>query len=118
MPNALFEVSKSCLVIIVYDEREKSKTASGSTRVFVCKNNLVGLNAVQAFLNFHCFNFLDFQFSAVYDSILFFSPLVTLIYAVFASAVFLLCPHINSVNRGMPVQIFQPQIMQFLLKVR
>mgnify|MGYP007015456998 FL=1 len=28
----------------------------------------------------------------------------TSIYADFASTVFILCPHINSVNQGMPVQ--------------
>ena len=68
-------------------------------------------NKIQAFLDFRGFPGFDlpnFRFTAVYNSILFSSPLVllsivTAIYAVFASAVFILCPHINSVNRGMPV---------------
>jgi hypothetical protein len=32
---------------------------------------------------------------------------------VFASAVFVLCPHINSVNRGMPVSVFENVIFYF-----
>ena len=58
------------------------------------------------FLDFHGFDFRNFRFNAVYNSILFFTPLVILSnigYMVFASTGFLWCPHINSVNRGMPV---------------
>ena len=62
-------------------------------------------SSVQAFLDFRGFDFRGFRFTAVYNSILFSSPLVLLSnldLCVFGSA-FFLCPHINSVNRGMPV---------------
>ena len=66
-------------------------------------------SVVQTFLDFHSFDFCNFQFTAVHNSILFSSPLVLLkvisIYAVFASA-FFLCPHINNINQGMPVFIY------------
>ena len=61
---------------------------------------------IQAFLDFHGFNFRDFQFNAVYNSILFSSPLVLLSnldLRGFRFPPFFLCPHINGVNRGMPV---------------
>jgi hypothetical protein len=62
---------------------------------------------IQAFLDFRGFDFHDFRFNAVYNSILFSSPLVLLlvtsIYAGFAFAVLFFCPQINSVNQGMPV---------------
>ena len=61
-----------------------------------------------AFLDFRGFNFRNFWFTAVYNSILFSSPLVLLSnldLRVSASAVFHLGPHINSVNRGMPVTL-------------
>ena len=74
-------------------------------------------NLLQAFLDFRSFDFSNFWFSAVYNSILFSSPLVLLSNLdlggflelvdtnpmVFATAVFFMCPHINSVNQGMPV---------------
>ena len=56
---------------------------------------------VQAFLDFR-----NFWFNAVYNSILFSFPLVPLNNLDFCSFCFrglFLCPHINSVNRGMPV---------------
>ena len=53
------------------------------------------------------FRIRNYRFNAVYNSILFSSPLVLLlvtsIYAVFASTILFLCPHIN---RGMPVSLF------------
>ena len=61
---------------------------------------------LQAFLNFRGFDFRDFLFSTVHNSILFSSPLVlvsNLDLCGFCSAAFILCPHINSVNPGMPV---------------
>ena len=61
---------------------------------------------VQAFLDFRGFNFRDFQFKAVYNSILFSSPLVLLSnldLCCFCFPCFFMCPHINSVNQGMPV---------------
>ena len=78
------------------------------------------INHIQAFLDFHSFDFCNFRFTAVYNSILFSSPLVLLSnldYVVFASAVFYLCPHINSVNWGMPVLSFGvlPQQNLFLI---
>ena len=61
-------------------------------------------NTIQAFLNFRGFDFLDFRFNAVYNSILFSSPLVLLSNLNLRFCFrFFLCPHINSVNRGMPV---------------
>ena len=55
-----------------------------------CWNGLMGRLGIQAFLDYRGFNFRDFRSTAVYNSILFSSPLVlvTSIYAVFASAVF------------------------------
>ena len=55
-------------------------------------------SAVQAFLNFRGFNFRDFRFTAVYNFILFSSPLVLLSnldLRVFRH-IFFTCPHINS----------------------
>ena len=61
---------------------------------------------VQAFLDFRGFgfDFDDFRFKAVYNSILFSSssvlpPRLTR----FLLPLFFKCPHINSVNEGMPV---------------
>ena len=57
-------------------------------------------------MNFPVFDIRNFRFTAVYDSILFSSPLVQLSnhdFRGFASAVFLLYPHINSLNQEMPV---------------
>ena len=62
---------------------------------------------LQAFLDFHGFDFRGFRFTVVYKSILFSSPLVlpsNLDLRGFCFRVFFnLCPHINSVNQGMPV---------------
>ena len=61
---------------------------------------------VQAFLNFLSFDFGDFQFNKVYNSILFSSLLVLLSnldLRGFRFPQFFMGPHINSVNRGMPV---------------
>ena len=57
-------------------------------------------------LDFRNFDFRDFRFTAVYNSILFSSLLVLLSNLDFRGLCllgFILCPHINSVNRGMPV---------------
>ena len=69
------------------------------------QNNLDPIqNCVQAFLDFRGFNFHNFRFNAVYNSILFSSPVVlsNLELRCFYFRVFL-SPHINSVYRGMPV---------------
>ena len=61
---------------------------------------------LQAFLNFRGFDFRDFLFSTVHNSILFSSPLVlvsNLHLHGFPFPRFFMCPHINNVNRGMPV---------------
>ena len=62
---------------------------------------------VQAFLDFRGFEFLDFRFNTVYNSILFSSPLVLLSNLDFRGfrfpRFFHVSPDINSVNRGMPV---------------
>ena len=63
---------------------------------------------IQTFLDFRGFDFCGFRFNAVYNSILFSSPLVlitNLDFRGFASPVFLFCPHINCVNRGMPLLV-------------
>ena len=52
------------------------------------------------------FDFCNFWFNVVYNSILFSSPLVLLSNLDFLSfrfPLFFMCPHINSVNQGMPV---------------
>jgi hypothetical protein len=56
---------------------------------------------IQVFLNFRGFDFRDVQFNAVYNSILFSSPLVLL--SNLDLRIFFVCHHFNSVNRGMPV---------------
>jgi hypothetical protein len=48
---------------------------------------------IQAFFNFRSFDLSNFRFTTVYNSILFSSPLVTSIYAVFAFLVFYVYPH-------------------------
>ena len=61
---------------------------------------------IQAFLDFLSFDFCDFRFNAVYNSILFCSPsilLSNLDLCDLRPPLFSMCPHINSVNRGMPV---------------
>ena len=63
-------------------------------------------HSIQAFLVFRGFDFHNFLFTAVYNSILFSSPLVLLSnlnLRGFCFRGFFLSPHINSVNRGMPV---------------
>ena len=60
---------------------------------------------LQILIDFHGLDFRDIPFKAVYNSILFSSPLVrkaTLIYTVFAFYSLFVCPHINSVNQKMP----------------
>ena len=66
---------------------------------YSCTYHLV----LQAFLDFHSFDFRGFRFKVVYNSILFSSPLVLLSNLHSLSKVFFMCPHINSVNRGMHV---------------
>ena len=62
---------------------------------------------VQAFLDFRGFEFRHFQFNVVYNSILFSSPSVLLrnlnLRGFRFPHFFFMCPHVNSVNRGMPV---------------
>jgi hypothetical protein len=61
--------------------------------------------SVQAFLDFRGFDFRNFGFNVIYNSILFSSPLVLLSnldLRGFCFPGFFMCPHINSVNRGMP----------------
>ena len=58
------------------------------------------ISELQAFLHFRGFDFRNFRFNAVYISILFSSPLVLLSNLDLRG---FRCPHINSVNRGMPV---------------
>ena len=63
---------------------------------------------VQAFLDFHSFNFRNFWFNMVYNSILFSSlllPLSNLDFQGFCFPGFFMCPYNNSVNRGMPVLV-------------
>ena len=66
---------------------------------------------VQAFFDFCSFHFRDFRFNAIYDSILFSSPLVLLsnlnLHGFCFPRFFFMCPHINSVNPGMPVVCLQ-----------
>ena len=74
--------------------------------MFQTSDNSQLLRRVQAFLDFRGFDFRDFQFNAVYNSILFSSPLVLLSnldLRGFCFLGFFVCPHINSVNGGMPV---------------
>ena len=65
--------------------------------------------ALQAFLDFRGFDFHDFRFTTVYNSILFSSPLVILsnldLHGFYLPQ-FFMCPHINSVNPGMPLHIY------------
>ena len=61
---------------------------------------------LQAFLDFRGFDFRDFQFTLVYNSILFSSLLV--LRSNLDLGVFFVSPHLNSLNREMPV-------LQFLL---
>ena len=73
------------------------------------KNRTSFMNGpIQEFLDFRGFDFRDFLFNVVYDSILFSLPLVLLSMELqftqfLLCADFFMCPHINSVNRGMPV---------------
>ena len=61
---------------------------------------------VQAFLDFRGFDFRDFRFNAIYNGILFSSPLRPLVLLSnlelrgFRFPRFFMCPHINSVNQG------------------
>ena len=62
--------------------------------------------AIKEFLDFRDYDIYNFQFTAVYNSILFSSTLVLLSnldLRGFWFCVFCVCPHINSVNQGMPV---------------
>jgi hypothetical protein len=65
---------------------------------------------IQAFLDFRGFDFLDFQFNTVYNSILFSSPLVLLsdldLRGFHFRIFFSMFPHINILNRGMLVLLF------------
>ena len=67
-------------------------------------------------------DFLDFWFNVVYNSIIFSSALVLLSnldLRSFFFCCFFLCPHINSVNRGMPVldsdHLFYDKNLKFLI---
>ena len=82
---------------------------------FICGPHCT-IQGVQAFLNFHGFDFWDFRFNAVYNSVLFSSPLVLLSNLDLHNFCigFFLCPHIDSVNRGMPVFTFH--LVRFLAK--
>ena len=67
------------------------------------------LRQIQAFLDFCGFDFRNFRFNEVYNSILFSSPLVLLSNLDlhgFWFPWFFICPHINSVNQGIPVHLF------------
>ena len=66
----------------------------------------ISCQIVEVFLDFCGFNFADFWFNPIYTSILFSSTLVLLSnlhLSDFCFACFFMCPHINSVNPGMPV---------------
>ena len=76
---------------------------------FIFASGMLQFN-VHTFLDFCCFNFRFFQFNEVYDSHLFSSPLVLLSnhdLHGFCFPRFFMCPHINSVNRGMSVQRYK-----------
>ena len=64
-------------------------------------------HVLQAFLDFRSFEIHDFLFAAVYNSIIFSSPLVLLSDLDLQGFCFFLYPHINSVNQGMPVVRFE-----------
>ena len=77
-------------------------------QLFTFKNLCPLKSRIQAevFLDFRGFDFWDFRFNVVDNSILFSSSLVLLInldLRGFCFRIFFMCPHINSVNRGMPV---------------
>ena len=75
-------------------------------------------NNVQAFLNFHGFDIHDFQFTAIYNSILFFSPLVLLSKLDLQGFRFphlFMCPLNNSVNRGIPVLSSEKHNIYFVM---
>ena len=64
------------------------------------------INILQVFLDFRSFDICNFQFTAVYNSIIFSSSLVLLSnfdLRGFYFRIFCMCPDINSVNQGMPV---------------
>ena len=64
---------------------------------------------LQAFLDFCGFDFTDFRFNVVYNSIQLSSPLVLLSnrdLRCFRFPRFFYVSHINSINRGMPVFVF------------
>ena len=80
----------------MYHYQHLSKSAFQS---WICKVQLT----IPAFLDFRGFNLHNFWF---YNSILFSSPLVLISNLDLHGFLFLrffLCPHINSVNQGMPV---------------
>ena len=58
--------------------RHKGGVVSTVQCIYQYSNTLATLYYVQAFLDFRGFNFLDLRFTAVYNSILFSSPLVLL----------------------------------------
>ena len=73
----------------------------------------------QFFLDFCSFHFLIFRFNAVYNSILFSSPLgllSNLDLRCFSFPHFFMCPHINSVIRGMPVSKMVKEEIEIFLK--
>ena len=74
------------------------------------------LCTTQAFRGFRGFDFRNFQFTTVYNSILFSSHLVLLSnldLSSFCLRVSFMCPHINSVNRGMPVYLYMWLMFMF-----
>ena len=68
--------------------------------------NYKSISLLQAFLDFRGFDFRNFQFNVVDNSILFSIPVVLLSnlnLGGFRFPRFFMCPHINPVNQGMPV---------------
>ena len=72
-----------------------------------CRVFIITVLTVQAFLKFRGFDFRDFWFNTIYNSILFISPLVLLsnlnLRGFCFPQFFIMCLHIYSINRGMPV---------------
>ena len=98
--NGYLPIDILCANIIFY------QLLLGLRRLKKIRNRTMQGLHVQAFLDFRSFNFRDFQFNAVYNSIIFSFPLVLLSnldLRGFRFPRFFMCPHINSINRGMPV---------------
>ena len=101
--------------ICYYDIRMNSwkltKTLTGYTQDEITKHvnppaETLSMYIVQASFDFCGFDFFGIQFTATYDPILFSSPLVlqsNLNLRSFGFRAACVCPHINSINGGMPV---------------